>query len=115
MSVGCARKMSRAVRQSAVISAFFRHSDLLTLPVYPTSSSLWIMSSMSNCFSLSLPPPLFTEEVPVSDCGKLSAAEAGVEVPKLLLAFDRIVLEAGMSRGGRVDFLYDTKSVKDAQ
>jgi len=30
--VGCERKTSRAAWQMAVISAFFRHTDLVTLP-----------------------------------------------------------------------------------
>lgn len=39
MSVGWLRKTSRAAWHIAVISAFFKHNDLLTFPVYPTSSS----------------------------------------------------------------------------
>jgi hypothetical protein len=58
----------------AVISVFFKHRDLLTLPVYPTSSSREIMSSTSNCFILSFAPPLTDE----SAWGVLLGAEPGV-------------------------------------
>jgi hypothetical protein len=47
---------------------------LLTLPVYPTSSSREIMSSTSNCFILSFAPPLTDE----SAWGVLLGAEPGV-------------------------------------
>jgi hypothetical protein len=53
ISVRCAKKTSRAAIRSVVISAFFRHTDFLIFPLYPTSSRRLIMSSMSGVRSLS--------------------------------------------------------------
>lgn len=86
MSVGWARNTSRAAWHIAVISAFFRHNDLLTLPVYPTSRSRCIMSSTSN-FDLSLAPK-------DSLWGTL-LAESGVNGVEDVI----IVWVAGISRG----------------
>lgn len=100
--------MSRAAVHTAVISVFFRHNDLLTLPVYPTSSNRWIMSSTSNdccgwSLSLSLLAGVMPTELAESVWGRLSAADPGVDA----LGLERIVEARGMSSGGRLDFLLE--------
>lgn len=95
MSVGWPRKTSRAAWHIEVISVFFRHSDLLTFPVYPTSSSRWIISSRSSCLSAAA-PFLAPFDMATGSLVKL-LVEPGVGNGELDV--DRIAWP-GMSRGG---------------
>ena len=90
------RKISRAVWQMASISLFFRHNDLLTFPVYPTSRSRCIMSSTSIDLSFSLPAPFPEGSLP---WGTLPVPEPGLACTAEL---ESMVGCVGMSRGAGV-------------